>query len=179
MRLLVTLSKYFLWRGFNIYLIYPKATCFWFPIHRIDDKLCLRSVTCKTGLQFWSVTKWFLPAGKINDKSWEKRLSCRSVIIYWQSWHLQVFLLPSAFYNVTLEYLWWCKLNKFFQNQHVVKKELRRMIYWIRMIVIKVLTWWCTQLVAQLNCFTFGYLFALLNKSAIKHGCTPLLWPSP
>ena len=113
MMLLVALSEYFLWWKFNKYFIYPKGTCSRFPICRIDDKLCLRSVTCKTSLQFWSVTKWFLPAGKINDKSWEKRLSCRSVIIYWQSWHLQVFLLPSAFYNVTLENLWWCKLNKF------------------------------------------------------------------
>ena len=141
MRLLVTLSKDFLWRGFNIYLIYSKATCSWFPIYRIDDKLCLRSVTCKTSLQFWSVTKWFLPAGKINDKSWEKRLSCRSVIIYWQSWHLQVFLLPSAFYNVTWKKFMMMQTKQVFQYQHVVKNELRRMIKWIRMRVIKMLTW--------------------------------------
>ena len=53
-----------------------------------------------------------------------------------------------------------------FQYQHVVKNELRRMIKWIRMIVIKMLKHGTAQLVAKLNCFTFGYLFALINNPA-------------
>ena len=80
--------------------------------------------------------------------------------------------MTSASFSSTLSILQ-CHFGKFmmmqtkqvFQYQHVVKNELRRMIKWFRMIVI-VLKHGTAKLVAKLNCFTFGYLFALINKSA-------------